>query len=139
MQRLGCILAALWAGSLCTICALVAPTLFVALDDRTLAGQLAARFFHIAAWLGLGLAVLLVATIAMRGALWPERRTLWIVAISAALPLVSEFVLGPVMASARAAGNMQRFGMYHGVASAMFLVACVGTLLVLWRFTRPAG
>ncbi|MGH8187222.1 MAG: DUF4149 domain-containing protein, partial [Steroidobacteraceae bacterium] len=57
------VLAGLWAGSLLTICGIVAPTLFATLDDRRLAGEVAGRFFEIATWLGIAFALPLLAIV----------------------------------------------------------------------------
>ena len=46
----------LWAGSLWSLAAWVAPTLFHAQSDRHLAGILAARLFSIETYVGLGAA-----------------------------------------------------------------------------------
>ena len=48
------VLLVLWAGSLWSLAAWVAPTLFYAQSDRHLAGMLAARLFTIETYLGLG-------------------------------------------------------------------------------------
>jgi len=138
MLRLARILAALWAGSFCTICGVVAPTLFASLDDRQLAGQLAARFFHIAAWLGIVFAAGMIAAAAPRKSFRIDRLTGWIVGVSAVAPLCSELLIGPLMDRARAGGDMRAFGAYHTIASSLFLIACAGTLWLLWRVSRPA-
>jgi hypothetical protein len=42
------------------------------------------------------------------------------------------------MEQARSAGNMARFGMLHGVAAGLFMIACATALLLVWTFNRPA-
>ena len=59
-------LVTLWAGSLWTVCGIVAPQLFATLPERRLAGQMAARLFHIETWLGVVAAILLIALFAAR-------------------------------------------------------------------------
>lgn len=140
MLRLARTLAALWMGSLCTICGIVAPVLFATLD-RPAAGQLAARFFHVGAWLGVVLAVALLATAAARSARFPfrpDRTTLWLIAVSALAPACSELLVTPLMEHARLAGDMRAFGGWHGAAAGLFLVACAATLALVWRLSRPA-
>jgi len=141
LTRLAGLLIAFWAGSLWTICGLVAPTLFRILESRQLAGHLAATFFNALTWIGVVMAtVLLALNLAGRIAL-PGGRPLSgraLVLITAGLPLASRLVLGPLMDQARAAGNMARFGALHGVAGACFLLACLGAALLLWKFNRPA-
>lgn len=136
MARVAFVLIAFWAGSLWTICGIVAPSLFAVLDDRRIAGQLAARLFLIETWIGVAIGgFVLVMNLAGRLPL-PGR---WLVVIAAAAPLASHVALGPLMDQARAAGNMARFGILHGVAGACFLVSCVALLVVVWKFSRPAG
>jgi hypothetical protein len=136
MSRVASILIAFWAGSLWTICGLVAPSLFAVLEDRKLAGQLAARFFLIETWIGVAMGAVLLG-LSFSGKLELPARSL--VVVAAALPLVSHLVLGPLMERARAAGDMARFGILHGIAGACFLMACLAMLVVVWKFSRPAG
>jgi hypothetical protein len=138
MRRLIAVLITLWAGSLWTICGIVAPTLFSTLDDRHLAGRIAAELFRIETWLGLAVALLLVALVLARRALLPGAAVFWLIAVTAGAPLASELVLGPMMDTARAANDMSRFGMLHGAAAAMFLAACGAALALVWRVSRPA-
>lgn len=136
MSRVASILIAFWAGSLWTICGLVAPSLFAVLEDRKLAGQLAARFFLIETWIGVAMGAVLLG-LSFSGKLVLPARSL--VVVAAALPLVSHLLLGPLMERARAAGDMARFGILHGIAGACFLMACLAMLVVVWKFSRPAG
>ena len=130
-------LVTLWAGSLWTVCFIVAPQLFATLPERKLAGQMAARLFHIETWLGVAIAILLIAVLAARKALGASKSTLWIVLLTAAAPLASEIILGPMMDAARAANDMGRFGMLHGVSAVLFFTACVSALALLWKLGRP--
>ncbi len=137
MSRLPVLIAALWMGSLWTVCGVVAPGLFAALEDRRLAGDLAGEFFRIETWIGIGLGALLVLMLSRSGR---GSRTVYTwIAITALAPLVSELILGPFMGTARAAGNMTRFGLLHAGSAALFLVACAGALLLVLKLSRPAG
>jgi len=136
MERLASLLLTFWAGSLWTICGLVAPTLFRLLEDRRLAGQLAAAFFNALTWIGVAVAVVLLA-MNLAGRLPLLSRAL--VLTTAGLPLASRLILGPLMDQARAAGDMTRFGILHGVAGGCFLIACVSAAVLVWKFSRPAG
>ncbi len=138
MRRLGCILLTLWAGSLWTVCGIVAPTLFATLDERHVAGQVAARLFHIEAWLGLVLGSALMGIHAMSG-VSAAKAFPWLIAVTAAAPLASEFILGPMMDAARLAGDMARFGMLHAVAAVLFATACAGALALVWSASRPVA
>jgi len=138
VSRLASILITLWAGSLWTICGLVAPTLFAVLEDRHVAGQLAATFFFAVTLIGVvvGSVLLALSFVGKPGSVRLPGRVL--VLLTAGFPLASHLVLGPLMDQARAAGNMARFGMLHAVAGACFLIACAGALVMVWRFNRPA-
>lgn len=136
MERFASLLVTFWAGSLWTICALVAPTLFRLLDERRLAGQLAAAFFDALTWIGVAVAAVLLA-MSLAGRLPLLSRAL--VLTTAGLPLASRLILGPLMDQARAAGDMTRFGILHGVAGGCFLIACVSAAVLVWKFSRPAG
>jgi len=136
MERLASLLITFWAGSLWTVCALVAPTLFRLLDDRRLAGQLAATFFTALTWIGVTVAVVLLA-MNFAGRLPLLNRAL--VLITAGFPLASRLILGPLMDQARDAGDMTRFGILHGIAGGCFLIACVSAAVLVWKFSRPAG
>ena len=138
MQRLPAIFAGLWAGSLLTVCAIVAPTLFAVLDDRGLAGELAGRFFSTQAWLGLGLAIAMFGSVYVGQRRFPRTDVL-LIALTAAAPLASELLLGPAMEHARAGGDMARFGMLHGASAMLFLSASVGALALAWRLNRPTS
>ena len=139
MPRLAALLITFWVGSLWTICGLVAPMLFATLEDRHAAGNLAATFFRAATVISVVVGAVLIA-LAVTGRLGSADRLMkWLIATTAAAPLLSEVVVGPYMERARAAGDMARFGALHGVAALLFVVACVSGLLLVWRFHRPAG
>ena len=104
-----------------TICCVVAPTLFVALPDRQLAGATAAQFFRIVSMIGLAIGALLLILMLVGKLQLARRWGFALVIATAALPIVSELALGPLMSSARAAGDMGRFGMLHGVAALVLL------------------
>jgi hypothetical protein len=137
-QRLVAMVIALWAGSLVTVCAIAAPAAFAVLPDRHAAGQVAARLFLIETVIGVVASVCFLAAFAMSRIIAP-RSVAILVVIAAAAPLLSEVVLGPLMESARRAGDMARFGALHGVSALLFGVACVCSVIALWLFNRPAG
>lgn len=126
-------LVTLWAGSLWTVCGIVAPQLFATLPERQLAGQMAARLFHIETWLGVVVAIALIAIFAARKAFAVSKAILWLILLTAAAPLASELILGPMMSAAREAGDMGRFGMLHGVSAVLFLIACLSALALVWK------
>jgi hypothetical protein len=128
----------LWAGSLWTICAIAAPAAFAVLD-RPAAGRLAGTLFLIETWLGAACALLLFAAAFVHKPLATRLGPPWLIAATAAAPLLSDLILSPMMATARAANDMSRFGMLHGLAAVLFVAAALGALVLVLRFNRPAG
>lgn len=138
MTRLAAAILTLWAGSLWTICAIAAPVAFAVLDDRHAAGRVAATLFGIETWLGAVAALLLFACAAVRHSLAARLGPPWLIAATAAAPLLSELVLSPMMATARAANDISRLGMLHGLSAVLFVAAALGALILVLRFNRPA-
>lgn len=128
-----------WAGSLWTICGVVAPSLFAVLGDRHQAGEVAARLFQAEAYIGLIAAVMLLALGLLKPTRVSSKRARILIVATALLPLISQVGVGPLMERARVAGDMARFGMLHGVAGGLFLLACIGALLLVWDFNRREG
>lgn len=138
MIRLAAVLLTLWAGSLWTVCAIAAPVAFAVLQDRHAAGQVAALLFEIETWLGAAAALVLFACAAVHRPLAARVGPPWLIAATAAAPLVSELVLSPMLAAARAANHMGRFGVLHGISAMLFFAAALGALFLVLRFNRPA-
>jgi hypothetical protein len=121
------VLFVLWAGSLWSLAAWVAPTLFHVQSDRHLAGMLAARLFSIETYAGLAVAALAL--------LLPGRtRFVWAY-VAAALLAVDEWVLKRFMEQAHAHGAAAglSFGAWHGVSAALYLLACIAVLRLVWK------
>lgn len=137
MRRIATVLAGCWAGSLITVCAVVAPTLFAALDV-SVASPLAGRFFLIATWLSFAFASATASFIHLHEGRLPRAEAA-LIALTAGAPLLNEWVFRPGMEAARVAGDTARFGMFHGVSIVLFSIACVTSLLLAWRLTRPAA
>jgi hypothetical protein len=131
-------LVTLWAGSLWTVCGIVAPQLFATLPERKLAGQMAARLFHIETWLGVVIAIVLIALFSARKVSGTRKTILWLILLTAAAPLASELLLGPLMEAARQANDMARFGLLHGVSAVLFLIACLSALALVWKTRQQA-
>ncbi len=142
--RLRAVLATLWVGSLWTIGYIVAPTLFATLEDRSLAGTLAGRMFHVEAWLTIVCAVLLAVLVARSGEAFEGRQRthiLIVIGVMLLFTLVSHFGIQPHMAELRAAAAAQggmtgeiqaSFGRLHGVSSAIYMFqSLLGLVLVL--------
>jgi hypothetical protein len=137
MTRLAAVTLTLWAGSLWTVCAIAAPVAFAVLEDRHAAGRVAATLFATEAWLGAVCALLLFATAFVHKPLAARLGPPWLIAGTAAAPLLSELVLSPMMAAARAANEMSRFGLLHGISAVLFVAAALCALLLVLRFNRP--
>jgi len=121
------VLLVLWAGSLWSLAAWVAPTLFYAQSDRHLAGVLAARLFSIETYVGLGVAAL---------ALFRPSRAKFVWGYAAvALLSVNEWALKRVMAQAHAHGSAAGlgFGAWHGVSALLYVLACLAVLRLVWN------
>jgi hypothetical protein len=128
------LLLALWAGALVTIGGLVAPTLFQMLADSRLAGFVAGGLFRRATYLSV-LVALVVALLSLR--LQPgrtgRRRAYWELA-PAALLLLSEYAVRPLLAAARAAGGA--FALWHGVSTVLYIAATAITITLLVKELR---
>lgn len=139
--RLRLLVIALWVGSLWTIGYLVAPTLFMTLADRVLAGTIAGKLFRVEAWLSVIMALLAFVLIARSVAVSAART--WMLRLTALMlgcTLLGYFGLQPMMAALREAAPggvfssdaRMQFGILHGVASGLYLIQSVlGIVLVL--------
>jgi Domain of unknown function (DUF4149) len=121
------VLLVLWAGSLWSLAAWVAPTLFFAQGDRHLAGILAARLFSIETYAGLS-----VATLAL---LLPGRARFAWGFLAAALLAVNEWLLKRVMTQAHVHGAAAglSFGAWHGVSAVLYVLACLAVVRLVWK------
>jgi hypothetical protein len=137
------LLVTLWAGSLWTVGYLVAPVLFASLPDRSLAGSIAGMLFRAQAWLSLACGLLLLLLLWMDKSWSPKRTPLILVILMLACVAIGYFALQPFMAEIRAAaadngGLMDeamrsRFGMLHGIASAIYLLQSVLALVLVTK------
>jgi hypothetical protein len=121
------VLFVLWAGSLWSLAAWVAPTLFYAQGDRHLAGLLASKLFSIETYVGLGVAAL--AMLLRRGVKFTWGYS------AAALLSVNEWGLKRIMAQAQVHGTAAglSFGAWHGVSAVLYVLACLAVLLLVWN------
>jgi hypothetical protein len=131
MQRALSLVLSAWAGSLWTVCGVVAPSLFNVLPDRHLAGQVAGYFFRLESWLGVALGS--IAWLLMKRIAKTTRTDYVLLLATIIAPLISEVGLRPMMDTARAAADMSRFGILHGVSALLFAIACVTALSLWWR------
>lgn len=134
-DRLASLVLCAWAGGLWSVCGIVVPGLFWLLPDTKQAGSVAGQFFY--AEVALGTLFGVMYWLLRRQRLDRAERRLLVAAIGA--PLVFFVVLRPVMNAARTAGEMARFGQLHGIASLLFLVACVALGMLVWRSATGVG
>jgi hypothetical protein len=131
------LLLALWAGALVTIGGLVAPTLFQMLADSRLAGFVAGCLFRRATYLSvaIGMAVAVLGLLLEPGPTG-RRRAAWALA-PAALLLLSEFGVRPLLVAARTAGAAgAAFAIWHGVSTALYIAATTITITLLVQELR---
>ncbi len=121
----------LWAGSLWSLAMWVAPTLFYAQSDRHVAGVLATRLFSIETYVGLGVAVLALLLPGRGKFVWGYP--------AAALLVIDEWPVKRAMSVAHTQGWFAglNFGAWHGVAAAVYLLACALVLVLIWK--QPAN
>ncbi|MEL7448363.1 MAG: DUF4149 domain-containing protein [Pseudomonadota bacterium] len=134
------VLLTVWIGSLWTIGYVVAPALFATLDDRSLAGSIAGNLFHIETRISVVCGVLLLALLwAGKGSREATTRCAWLVALMLALVVVSEWVVGPVLAEA--VRGTREFAALHGVSALLYLAtSLLGLALLLsWRPVSTAA
>ena len=128
-----------WVGALWTVGYVVAPALFVHLDTRE-AGRMAGELFTIVAVLSVACGALLVlARIGSRQD--PQRRLrVRLVALMVGLIAAGEWIVRPLMEAARlpdgAAGP--GFGLWHGLASLLYLLASLAGLWLVVAGDEPA-
>lgn len=130
-----------WVGSLWTVGYLVAPTLFLSLADRVLAGTIAGKLFRVEAWVSLVIGCALLWMLRLGQSRSPTRVVMFkLVAAMVACTLIGYFALQPSMAALREAavsGVLEgtartQFGVLHAVASAIYLIQSVlGIMLVM--------
>jgi hypothetical protein len=144
-MKIACIrlpIATLWSGSLWTVGYIVTPTLFATLTDRVLAGTIAGSLFRVEAWLSVACAVVLLLLPAGEENDARARKVVWrLVLAMLVCTLVGYFGVQPFMAALREgagpagvmdADSRMRFGILHGIASAIYLVqSLLGLALLL--------
>lgn len=149
-QRLFAFVLSLWVGSLITIGYIVAPTLFVTLTDRQVAGMVAGALFRVEGTISMVLAVALImfANLLVKRGLNRYKSIRWYLLAMLVCSVVIAFVLQPMMSNLREEALSlgypvmmsplaDIFGRLHGVSSALYLIQSLIGLVLLWRITRP--
>ena len=140
-DSLNLIIITLWIGGLWTT-GVSAYVLFDTLQDKQLAGQLAAKFFNYVSYLGLFSGFyLLIHRLLGYGALALKQGYFWAVLVMLLLVLAGHFGIQPLMAQLKADAFpsdvmnsvfANRFKTWHGVASIAYVAECLlGFVVVL--------
>jgi hypothetical protein len=126
------IILTLWVGGLWAIGFLAVPVLFHTLDDRRLAGELAAPMFSIINGIGLACgALLLVGAVVGRGRAWYRSWRVGVIVVMMIGTAVILFVIQPQMAALKAqvaasgAALGSQFGRLHGISSVIYLLVSI--------------
>jgi hypothetical protein len=149
IQRLFLILAGLWVGSLCTVGFLVVPTIFASLQDRQVAGMIAAAIFQAEAYLSVLVCVvlLLLANTLIKRNIENYRSVRWVILVLLLISALTCFGIIPYMDALRqealllgmpvmASPSAALFGRLHGISSGLFLIQSLLGLWMVWRLTR---
>ena len=136
-----------WVGALWAVGLMVAPTLFHFIPDRVLAGSLAGRLFTYTALLGLACGgYLLVFRLARFGTHALRQAFVWVVLTMLLVTVVGQFGVQPILEGLRAQAFPRqvmetvlrdRFAVWHGVASGLYLIQCVLGAALVWL--QPAA
>lgn len=138
IQRLAGLLAALWAGALWTMCAVVAPLLFAWLEDRATAGRVAGSYFALIASVGVPLALVIWGMSRRSASLRARLSTGWLAAV-AVPPVIAVLLVRAVAGRAMGLGEAVPFAVAHSLASVLFFCACLSSLVLAWKINRPVG
>ena len=130
MARSFRVLVVLWAGSLWSLL-WAAAVLFRFQSDKHLAGMIAGRLFSIETYLGLAAAAVAV--------MLPGRGRFRLGFAAAALLAVNEWVLTPAMRLAQTHGGVAglSFGAWHGISAVLYVLACLGVLVLIYKDEYP--
>ena len=142
-EGLASFLLVVWVGSLLTLGAIAAPVLFLALEDKQLAGMLAGKMFIIGAWAGVSAGVfLLIHRLARDGTVALKTWSFWLVLVMLLLTLAGHFGVQPILQSlknqALPLAVMQsvfadRFSQWHGISRILWIIQSVLGGVLVWR------
>ena len=148
-QRLFLLIAGVWVGSLFTVGYLVVPTIFANLQDRQVAGMIAAAIFQAEAYVSVFVCVtlLLMANKLIKRNIEHYRSTRWVILVLLMISALTCFGLIPYMDTLRqeallfgipvmASPSASLFGRLHGISSGLFLIQSLLGLWMVWRLTR---
>ena len=147
-QRLIFVLSGLWFGAILAVGYLVAPTIFMSLPDRQLAGEVAGEIFKNTTLLTVSVQVLLMFLVngLVKRGLSQYRTIRWYLLIILLLAVIGGFVIQPWMNELKliaqqsglavmASPHATTFGRLHGVSSILFLCEALLGLTMLWKIS----
>ena len=148
-QRLFLLIAGVWVGSLFTVGYLVVPTIFANLQDRQVAGMIAAAIFQAEAYVSVLVCVtlLLLANALIKRKVENYRNTRWVILVLLLISAMTCFGFIPYMNALRqealllgipvmASPSASLFGRLHGISSGLYLIQSLLGLWMVWRLTR---
>ncbi|MFO1465702.1 MAG: hypothetical protein U1F35_04540 [Steroidobacteraceae bacterium] len=117
----------LWAGSLWALALWITPVLFRLAPSRVLAGQMAGALFRAETLLTLVVAALVA---------WIHGRSRGLgLYLAVALLAANDFIIRYLMQLSKVQGQVLGlgFGAWHGVSTALYLIACAAAVSVVWQ------
>ena len=140
LTRLASLGAAIWLGAQLGFGYVAAPVLFRYLPKME-AGNIAGELFHIVAYVGLSVWLLVWVSIMRQGG----KIVYWVSGLLVLLA-INEFVVTPVI-EAHKAGSTNwllslvggSFGIWHGISSMIYLLCGILGTVLFWRLNRFDG
>lgn len=149
LQRVFVLIAGVWVGSLFTVGYLVVPTIFANLQDRQVAGMIAAAIFQAEAYVSVlvCVALFLLANALIKRSIVNYRGIRWVILVLLLISALTCFGFIPYMNALRqealllgipvmASPSASLFGRLHGISSGLFLIQSLLGLWMVWRLTR---
>lgn len=141
LRRAAALLAGLWSGVILCIAAIGAPASF-AIAPRDVAGQVAGQMFAREAYVGLGVALILLMAIRRRtrddveaGAGSVMSANMLLVLGALFCTVLGYFALQPMMAAAKVGQGALSFGALHGISAVFFVLKGLLILALAWRLS----
>jgi len=148
-QRVFVFALALWVGSLITIGYIVAPALFITLEDPQAAGAVAGGLFYVESNISMvtGVLLLVLANLLVKRGLNRYRAVRWFLLVMLLAAAGNAFITQPMMDALRQEAielglavmqspMAQSFKRLHGVSSVLYLLQSVVGLVILWRVSK---
>ncbi|MDE2128807.1 MAG: DUF4149 domain-containing protein [Betaproteobacteria bacterium] len=132
------ILAALWLGGLAAVGLIGAPTAFAVIPDKMLAAAVASRMFYVMALAAVALGGLLMVLERAHARPLAVSTPFFLVLGGLFFTVLGEFVVVPQLLSA-AAAHAASAGMWHAVASLVYLLQAICVFAYVWTLAAAAA